>query len=78
MNINPLQIIQLIKNGNNPQQLLQSIFQQQGNNNPILQNAMSLAQNGNVSGLEMIARNIAQQKGLNFDKEFANFKQYFN
>lgn len=74
MNINPMQLIQLIKSGNNPQQLLMNILQQQGNNNPILQNAMNLAQNGDVSALEMIARNLAQQKGLDFDKEFANFK----
>ena len=74
MNINPMQLIQLIKNGKNPQQLLMSILQQQGNNNPILQNAMNLAKNGDASALEQIARNLAQQKGIDFDKEFANFK----
>ena len=78
MNVNPMQLIQLIKGGNNPQQLIMNILQQQAGNNPILNNAMNLAQNGNVNGLEMIARNIAQQKGLDFDKQFANFKQYFN
>ena len=67
MNINPMQLIQLIKNGNNPQQLIMSVMQQQGNNNPILNNAMNLAKNGNVSALEMVARNLAQQRGLNFD-----------
>ena len=77
MNVNPMQLIQLIKNGNNPQQLMMNIIQQQGQNNPILNNAMNLAQNGNASGLQMIARNIAQQKGLDFDKEFANFQSYF-
>ena len=51
MNVNPMQLIQLIKNGNNPQQLMMNIIQQQGQNNPILNNAMNLAQNGNVSGL---------------------------
>lgn len=78
MNVNPMQLIQLIKGGNNPQQLIMNILQQQAGNNPILNNAMNLAQNSNVNGLEMIARNIAQQKGLDFDKQFANFKQYFN
>ena len=77
MNVNPMQLIQLIKSGNNPQQLIMNIFQQQKGNNPILDNAMKIAQNGNISGLEMIARNIAQQKGLDFDKEFANFQSYF-
>ena len=49
MNVNPMQLIQLIKSGNNPQQLLMNIIQQQ--NNPILQNAFKLAQTGNVSAL---------------------------
>lgn len=51
MNVNPLQLIQLIKGGQNPQQLLMSIMQKQGNNNPILQNAIGMAQQGNSSGL---------------------------
>ena len=76
MTINPMQLIQLIKNGQNPQQLVMSILQQQGNNNPILQNAAGLAQSGNISGLEMVARNLAAQKGLDFDKEFNNFRNY--
>lgn len=78
MNVNPLQLIQLIKNGNNPQQLIMSFLQQQGKNNPILNNAANLAKNGNVSALELVARNLAQQKGLDFDTQFANFKNYLN
>lgn len=79
MNVNPIQLIQMLKSGQNPQQLIMNIFQQNVNSNPILQNAINLAQNGNTTALEMIARNLAQQKGLNFDKEFSNFKQqYFN
>ena len=78
MNVIPIQLIQMIRNGQNPQQLLMNILQQNRNNNPILQNAMNLAQNGNTAALEMIARNLAQQRGLDFDKEFANFKQNFN
>ena len=76
MNVNPMQLIQLIKSGKNPQQLIMNILQQPGNNNPILQNAAGLAQKGNVSALQMIARNLAQQKGLDFDTEFNNFQNY--
>lgn len=74
MNVNPIQLIQMIKGGQNPQQLVMNILQQQGQNNPILNNAMNLAQGGNTSALEMLARNLAAQRGLDFDKEFANFK----
>lgn len=74
MNVNPMQLVQLIKGGQNPQQLLMGILQQQGNSNPIVQNAMGLAQNGNTQALQQIARNLAFQRGLNFDQEFNNFK----
>ena len=67
MNVDPKQLIKMIKNGQNPQQLIMSIFNQNNNNNPILQNAMNLAKNGNAAALEMIARNLAEQKGLDFD-----------
>ena len=74
MNISPFQLIQMIKSGQNPQQLVMSILQQQSQKNPILNNAMNLAQGGNAQGLEMLARNLAAQRGLDFDTEFANFK----
>ena len=68
MNVNPMVLIQMIKGGKNPQQLLMNILKNQGNNNPILNNAVKMAQNGNASGLEMLARNLTAQRGLDFDK----------
>lgn len=75
MKVNPMQLIQLIKGGSNPQQLIMNILQQQGQNNPVLNNAVNMAQNGNMSGLQLLARNLSAQRGLDFDKEFTNFKQ---
>ena len=72
MQMNPMQIIQMIKSGSNPQQLIMSFLQQQ--NNPMANNLLQMAQNGNTSGIEQIARNICAQKGLDFDKEFTNLK----
>ena len=77
MNINPMQLIQMIKGGQNPQQLVMSILQQKSQTNPILNNAMNLAKNGNQSALETLARNLAEQKGLDFDKQFGSFKNQF-
>ena len=71
-----MQLIQLIKSGQNPQQLVMNLLQQQTATNPILNNAANLMQQGNVSALETLARNLAQQRGLDFDTEFANFKKY--
>lgn len=73
MQLNPMQLIQMIKGGSNPQQLMMSFLQQQ--NNPIANNLLQMAQNGNTSGIEQIARNMCAQKGLDFDKEFSSFKQ---
>lgn len=73
MQMNPMQIIQMIRSGSNPQQLMMSFLQQQ--NNPMANNLLQMAQNGNISGIEQIARNMCTQKGLDFDKEFSSFKQ---
>jgi len=43
-------------------------------NNPILNNVISMAQNGNIKGVETFARNICKQRGLDFDTEFNKFK----
>lgn len=74
MNVNPMQLIQLIKGGQNPQQLVMNILRQQSQNNPILNNAMNLAQGGNTNALQQLARNLAAQRGLDFDKQFTNFR----
>ena len=77
MPINPMQIMQLIKGGGNPQQLVMNMLNQQSQQNPMYANIMKLAQNKDTAGLERIARNLAQERGMDFDKEFANFKQNF-
>ena len=73
MQKNPMQIIQMIKSGYNHQQLILSFLQQQ--NNQMANYLLQMAQNGNTSGIEQIARNICAQKGLDFDKEFNSFKR---
>lgn len=76
MGINPMQLIQMIKGGTNPQQLISQILPQfQGI--PLVQNAYNMMQNGNTKGLEQIARNLSKQRGIDFDTEFNNFKNSF-
>lgn len=77
MPINGLQLIQMIKGGNNPQQLVMSVLQQRAQENPMYANLLKLAQDNDQQGLEQIARNLAKERGMDFDKEFANFKQIF-
>lgn len=71
--INPMMLIQLLRGGTSPQALVMNILQGQGGNNPILQNAANLARNGNMQGLEKVARNVAKQKGIDFDSAFSQF-----
>lgn len=77
MNVNSLQLIQMIRSGYNPQQLILNLLQNNSQNNPILNNAANLTKQGNMVALEQLARNLAQQKGLDFDTQFAKFKQSF-
>lgn len=73
---NPLmQFIQMMRNGNNPQTMIMNMLQQQAGNSPLGQNLLKLAQNNDGKGIEQIARNLCSQRGLDFDKEFAAFKQ---
>lgn len=65
MNINP-QMINMLKGGN-PQQIAMNLLQQKMGGNPILENVFKLANSGNMKGVEDIARNLAQSKGLNAD-----------
>lgn len=65
-------VIQMLQNGQNPQQVVMSILQKQ--QNPMAANLVSLAQQGKTKELEQIARNIMASQGKNFDTEFQAFK----
>lgn len=72
--VNPNTIVQMIKNGQNPQQLMLSILEGYANT-PIGANLLKLARNGQTAEIEKIARNISAQQGIDFDKEFEAFKR---
>ena len=74
--VNPRNLIQMIRQGNNPQQLMLSILQSGAYNNPLGKNLLNLAQQGNATEIEKIVRNLyAQQGGKNFDADFEAFKR---
>lgn len=75
MQVNPMQFIQMIKSGQNPQQLMINYMQSEMGNTPMGQNLLQLAQSGNTQQIEQIVRNLAAQKGVDFDSEFNAFKQ---
>lgn len=76
--VNPADIIQMIKRGSNPQQLLMTIMENGvSQNNPMMANLMQLAKNNDTAAIENFARNLARESGIDFDKEFSNFRKNF-
>ena len=76
--VNPMQLISQIRQGQNPQQLMISILEANAASNPIYANLLSMAKEGRTQDIEAFARNVAKEKGIDFDKEFSKFKkQYF-
>lgn len=77
MNVNPMQIIQLMKSGQNPQQMIMQLLSQQAQNNPIAANIFQMAQQGRTADIEAFARNYFASQGKDFDKEFNAFRQTY-
>ena len=69
------QILQMLRSGQNPQQIAMQFLQ--AKQNPMMNNWIQLAQQGKTQELENIARNIVKSQGRDFDTEFKAFKQQF-
>ena len=72
-----MQFIAAIRGGQNPQQLVMNMLEQKMGNTPMGQNLLTMARNNDEKGIEQVARNLCAQRGLDFDTEFAKFKQQF-
>ena len=72
-----MNFISMLKQGGNPEQMTMMILQNYSAGNPIMQNLLTLAQKKDAKGIETIARNMAKEKGIDFDSEFNSFKQMF-
>ena len=74
--VDPKVLLQMIRSGQNPQQLMLSVLQGQAYNNPLGQNLLKLAQSGRTDELEKVVRNLdAQQGGKNFDQDCEAFER---
>lgn len=60
-------------NAMNPQNLMNLLFNYK--TNPLFSRAQQMANGKNEQELEQIARNICQEKGINFDQAMSQFKQ---
>ncbi len=75
MQIDYIKILQAIKNGANPQQVVMEVLEGQMANTPMGKNLLQLVKENKTAEIERIARNICAQNGIDFDKEFSSFKQ---
>lgn len=76
-NMNIMQLMNMFRNGN-PQEIVANMVKETANQgNPIMQNLSTLIENGNTQEIENVVRNIAKERGIDFDKEFNSFKQMF-
>jgi hypothetical protein len=75
--VNPINLFQMMRGG--PQQFLQQIANNnQLMSNPMMKNTIQMAQQGNMQGIEQMARNLCKEKGLNADDVFNQIKSRFN
>ena len=73
--MNPFQMLRAMKN---PQEFIQQMRNNsQSMRNPIAKNIIDMAQKGDVEGIEQMGRNIAKERGIDFDKAFSDFKKQF-
>lgn len=77
-NVDPVYLINQMRQGKNPEQLMIDILEGEASQNPIMGNLLSMAKDNRTADIEKFARNLAKEQGIDFDKEFSRFKkQYF-
>lgn len=74
--MNPMNLIQMVKGGN-PTQMLMGMLRQQSGNNPVMQNALNMAEKGDIDGLKNLAHNLGKENGIDVDSKFNEIKNQF-
>lgn len=77
-NMNPIQLINMMKKSQNPKQFIYNIVEDSMGSNPLFANLLELAKNNKTAEIETVARNVFKEKGLDFDKEFQAFRKNYN
>ena len=76
--MNPLDMIKMFMNrGGNPKELLMKSITE-NSSNPMINNLIKMAEEGDNKGVENFARNLFKEQGRDFDKEYAEFKKNLN
>lgn len=70
----PINMIKNFMNKLTPQQIVMNML---GNNNPMFNNLIEMAQKGDSKGVEEFARNFCRERNVEFDDEFSKFVSNF-
>lgn len=62
---------------NSLQNMIQFMLNRGMNKNPVMGNAIQMAQNNDSKGLEALARNVAKERGIDVDKEIEQIRKNF-
>ena len=74
--INPMMLMQMLRGGN-PQQAIVNAMRNQAGQNPVLNNALDMAEKQDAKGLEQLARNLCKSNGVNADDMVKQIKSQF-
>lgn len=61
----------------NFQQMIMNMAKSRMGNNPVLKNAIQMAENGDSAGLENLARNLCKENNIDVDKAINQVKSQF-
>ena len=75
--MNPMQLMQMIRCGGNPQQAIINMMKQQSGNNPVIDNAINMMEKGDNAGIEKLARNLCKERNINPDDILSQVKNQF-
>ena len=76
-NMNMMQYIQMIRGGNPQEEVMNMLQECATGGNPMAENLIQMVNNRDSQGIERVARNVARERGIDFDTEFNSFKQMF-
>ena len=77
---NPQDMVKLISSFKNqdPSALVSNMINEAASQgNPIMQNLANLIKEGKTEEIEKVVRNIAKERGVDYDKEFKAFRNTF-
>ena len=75
--MNPMQLMQMMKNGGNPQRMIMNMMRQQAGSNPVMNNALQMMEKGDNAGLEKLARNLCKERNIDPDDALNQIKGQF-